>query len=435
MRFLALCVLIGCSSSGNEGTPAGADASGSDGAGSDGASTDVSSDSVAPSGPGSLDPTFGNAGIAQRVLPEEISGFVTRLAVLAPDDGIVFDASYSTQTGLGRIGANGAIDEPFAGPSAAGGILRQTFGIGGMAMLPDGKIMLVGSASDAANAMRVLPSGEPDPAFPRTSFFGNVVDHGGLSGAVLDTDGSVVSQGGLNRGTAGYTPKVFLGRITPDAKFARFGTTVDYGGGYTSVAPYLRTADGKFLCVARPAKADALDVIVRIDAMGVIDTTFGTAGEASTPVDYVDTMLPQDDGGFLVFGYGKSSGLQQSMARMKSDGTVDTTFGAAGRVALPEKESSGTALALQADGKILVAIGVDVGDRTGYTTTRVHRYGKSGALDVSFGTSGTAELPVPGVTTTRIAATVVQKSGRIVLIGHASVAKGPESFVAIGVRP
>jgi uncharacterized delta-60 repeat protein len=429
--FAVFAGLIGCSSEEGGNPPATpGDASTNDVGGDSG--VDVG---MMPTGPGSFDPTFGTAGIVQRALPDKDSGFVARLAVLAPDDGIVFDASYSTQTGLGRIGANGTLDEAFAGPSPIGGFLRSTFAIGGMAMLPDGKTMIVGSASDAANAMRVLPNGEPDPAFPRTSFFGNVVDHGGLSEAVLDVDGSVVSQGGINRGTAGYTPKVFLGRITPDAMFARFGDTTSYGGGYKYVRPQARTADGKFLCVAQGVTATAHDVILRIDTMGVIDMTFGTAGEVSTPVEYIDAFLPQTDGSFIVFGHAEAIGRQQSMARMKSDGSLDTMFGTSGSVLMPEKESDGSALALQADGKILVALGVDVGDGSGHTTTAMHRFEKSGALDLTFGLAGTAELPVTGVTSTRIGATVVQKSGRIVLIGNASVAKGPDSFVAIGVRP
>jgi uncharacterized delta-60 repeat protein len=435
MRFFAFAISlsIGCSGSGSDPAPAAGDAGTID-VGAD-AQVDMG---VPATGPGSLDPTFGTGGVVQRALPESITSFLPRTAVLTPDDGVDFTATYTSGSpgyGLGRIDANGTIDEKFAGDTALG-FLRSTFYVDALTVVDGGKLVAIGSGSDAAQAMRILPDGTTDPAFPRTTFFGNVVDHGGLVSAVLDTDGSIVSGGHIQPGSPSATPRVFLGRVTPDAKFTRLGdSTTSYGGKYQAVEPKLRTADGKFLCRARGTSSEALDVIVRIDAMGVIDTTFGTAGELSTPVDYIDVVLPQADGGFLVFGYGATSVLQQSMARLKSDGTIDETFGDKGRVMLPEKESYGSALALQSDGKILVAIGVDVGERTGHTTTVLHRYDTSGALDATFGKAGTAALPFGGVTSTRISSVLVQKSGRIVLVGNTSDAKGIDSFLAMGVRP
>ena len=107
MRFFAFAISlsIGCSGSGSDPAPAAGDAGTID-VGAD-AQVDMG---VPATGPGSLDPTFGTGGVVQRALPESITSFLPRTAVLTPDDGVDFTATYTSGSpgyGLGRIDANG----------------------------------------------------------------------------------------------------------------------------------------------------------------------------------------------------------------------------------------------------------------------------------------------------------------------------------------
>src|SRR4051794_9464228 len=95
-------------------------------------------------------------------------------------------------------------------------------------------------------------------------------------------------------------------------------------------------------------------------APATLDPTFGVAGEArhSVEVDVneqANAAVLQPDGKLLVCG-GGADGFQVDMAvqRFDADGSVDATFGVCGQVRLAARDAA-AAIALQADGKILLA--------------------------------------------------------------------------------
>ncbi|RZI94741.1 MAG: hypothetical protein EOP39_30200, partial [Rubrivivax sp.] len=107
-----------------------------------------------------------------------------------------------------------------------------------------------------------------------------------------------------------------------------------------------------------------LTVTVRGKA-GDIDTSFGggtlvTAGGITD--DYVRGVAVQADGKAVVAGSGvftATSGTDFMLVRHLRDGGLDTTFGAGGKVSTPfnngNRSDEAQAVAVQADGKILVA--------------------------------------------------------------------------------
>ena len=141
-------------------------------------------------------------------------------------------------------------------------------------------------------------------------------------------------------------------------------------------------------------------------AAGSLDPTFGNGGIVITPSGggVVTDAVLQADGKIVVQG---SFGV----ARFLSDGAVDTSFGTGGFAQAPASADFG-AVALQSDGKILVAgVGNSLTD-TGFAVTRLNT---DGSLDTSFGGSGTVitNLGSPNVGE----AILQQPDGKILLGG------------------
>ena len=141
-----------------------------------------------------------------------------------------------------------------------------------------------------------------------------------------------------------------------------------------------------------------------------LDTTFGTAGKATTTAFGGDrsAMAVQPDGKIVMVG---GTPTDFVVARFDEDGTLDTSFDADGMVTtdvgggFAQEEALG--VAVQPDGKIVVA------GYTDRTDVAVVRYNTDGSLDNSFGTGGKVTSGVLGVAHD----VVIQPDGKIVIAG------------------
>ncbi len=132
-------------------------------------------------------------------------------------------------------------------------------------------------------------------------------------------------------------------------------------------------------------------------APGYLDPSFGSGGDAITDFgshsDMAYDVALQEDGKVILAGHTQTSttGLDFALARYNPNGTLDASFGSGGKVTTPI--ASGTnpdtaqAVAVRADGKIVVAGSSDTGSGTG-TGFAVVRYNPNGTLDTSFGSGG-----------------------------------------------
>jgi uncharacterized delta-60 repeat protein len=145
-----------------------------------------------------------------------------------------------------------------------------------------------------------------------------------------------------------------------------------------------------------------------------LDTTFGSNGKA-VAANFGGSgtaMAVQADGKIVMTG-GASDAFQ--LARFRADGQLDTGFGSGGllRTDLIDNafvQETPRAFTIQADGRIVV-----VGDtRSGSPFSfAIARYLADGSLDASFGTGGT----VLGGVTGRAFAVAIQPDGRILVAG------------------
>ncbi len=142
--------------------------------------------------------------------------------------------------------------------------------------------------------------------------------------------------------------------------------------------------DGKILvCGGIPSSTGfPIAAIARYNTNGSVDTTFGTSGIATSTTLGVPTAIAlQTDGKIVVAG--PAGGLEINVARYTSTGTLDTTFGTNGIFTTGLNFNTGapfSTLLIQSNGKILFADGV------------LLRLTAEGQADSTFGTNGEASV-------------------------------------------
>jgi len=180
------------------------------------------------------------------------------------------------------------------------------------------------------------------------------------------------------------------------------------------------------ITVSGPHKTPAFALVAHTPT-GSLDTTFGSRGEAITPVgsnldpraaaaQYASTDTTGNANKIVVMD-NYSGGI--ALARYNANGTLDTAFGTGGLVTTAVNGLAFSVAIQPADGKIVVG-----GLYNGAWLLR--RYNANGSLDTTFGSNGNGEvityLP-PG--DDRIESVVVQPDGKIVAGGRADYAPSP----------
>ena len=167
---------------------------------------------------------------------------------------------------------------------------------------------------------------------------------------------------------------------------------------------------------------------------GELDTSFGGDGRVATDVtargDMATSVAVQADGKIVVAGgAGWYKNPRFVLVRYNADGTLDTNFGGDGKVTtdFTRAEDAAWGIAIQADGKIVAAGDAALG--TGNSRFAVARYNADGMLDTSFSGDGKVTTqftrhddPVAGL--------AMQADGKIVVSGGAAY-DGPNSNFAL----
>ena len=194
------------------------------------------------------------------------------------------------------------------------------------------------------------------------------------------------------------------------------------GTGHDEAHSVAQQADGKIVTAGFGFNGTDSDfAVVRYNADGSLDTSFDGDGTVLTPVgtsgDYAYDVALQSDGKIVVAGHaGIGSRNNFAVVRYNTDGTLDTSFGSDGKVTTPLFDTDGAhAVAIQADGKI-VAAGRSL-NSVGTEFVGVVRYNTDGTLDTSF--SGDGRL----ISSQGCAAysSALQTDGKIVLSGSLQI--------------
>ena len=215
-----------------------------------------------------------------------------------------------------------------------------------------------------------------------------------------------------------------------DAGFDGDGRTgVDLGSMEGSTRAVLALRDGRVIAAGRVAgyedQSSSRFGVVRYAADGAVDRTFGSSGvnieSFGATHASIEAIVEQPDDRLVGAGYisapGQPQHIDMLVVRFNADGSIDTTFGDAGRLAvdfsLAARDDAAQALVLQPDGKLVVA-GYAF-DASNARKIAILRLTPSGQPDATFGVNGRAEIPQSGTTRTAKAALQLQTDGRILL--------------------
>ena len=177
---------------------------------------------------------------------------------------------------------------------------------------------------------------------------------------------------------------------TLDSAFGQEGSVV-YGSNI-GPAPGVGQAvavqsDGKIVVAGSTSNGINNDIlVVRYNTDGALDMTFGEVGfviynGSQNKNDYANAVALQADGKILVTGTSNGpSPYDFLLLRYNADGTLDDSFGADGVVTF-WGERDGITILVQLDGKIVVV------GRT-YEQAVVYRFCADGSLDPTFGDNG-----------------------------------------------
>ena len=298
-------------------------------------------------------------------------------AVTQQADGKVVVAGYhkegsSTNMVVLRVNADGTLDQSFgaADDGTENGIVNISLGDGNdvardVAVQADGKIVVVGDSVTADGSSNIVV-------------------------ARLNADGSVDEAFGQSEDG---TPNGFV--------------ATSLGNGDDKANSLVLQADGKIVVAGNRVAEDGSSniIVARYDAAGVPDATFGASGDDGTPEGFVNLSLGegddvardialQADGKVVVAGDSVTADGSSNfvLARLNADGTPDEGFGVAEdgtpngfvSTSLGEGNDYATGLAIQTDGKLVVAGYHQEGDSTNIA---VARYEANGDLDQAFGTA------------------------------------------------
>jgi len=166
---------------------------------------------------------------------------------------------------------------------------------------------------------------------------------------------------------------------------------------------------------------------VHAEAAGDLDPTFGNGGKVTTDFSVptaASALAIQGDGKLIVAGIVQlPTGVDFGLARYNPDGSLDTSFGTGGSLAIDffGGDDRALAVAIQPDGKIVVA---------GHATTAsggldfaLARVNSNGTLDTSFGSGGKITDDFHG-RDDRIRSILILSDGRIGVAGFATQADG-----------
>jgi len=216
---------------------------------------------------------------------------------------------------------------------------------------------------------------------------------------------------------------------TPDTSLAGGSglVTTDVNPSQNDLAfAVLLQSGGRIIAVGNTFTTQASITVIRYNADGTLDPTFGSGGITVTSLPsagasaFAATL--QTDGKILVAGRSSASGSTNFLLlRYTTTGALDTVdFGAPlGYVitAIPSGTESGATAVALSGGNIVVAGHSKIGGKFAITLAR---YTTGGALDSTFGSGGTGIVTTPvGAGDADAAALSVQGDGKIVAAGLA----------------
>ena len=309
-------------------------------------------------------------------MPNQTTFGVIANAVTFQDDGKIIVAGYTSTLdfAVARIFRDGTLDKSFAGT----GVAKKTIGSGqdiarSVAVQSDGKILVAGYSDS-----KYLGFNNPDFALVRYKSDGSLDTSFGSSGVV----------------------KTAIGNYDGAGDYA-YSVTYDNAGNIFVAGTY-DSKDGD-------DKKDT--VVVKYNSNGLIDSNFGVDGMSKVEMQADRATARKveilSDSSIIVGG--GTSGLSSNVStgkvslsgayniyKLTPAGALDTSFGSNGFI--NSSSQSGNSFCLDDQDRIIVVGGKSISDYNSQPTIfqQITRFNSDGAIDNSFGNSGSVNIAVGG---------------------------------------
>lgn len=317
---------------------------------------------------GSLDPSF---------MPGPPRTPTALVAARYPDGRIALGGTFTTingatRTGVARLLANGTVDPAFVPAGVSPTVVSV------IAALPDGRVVVAGALSSIAGTprsglTRFSTTGALDALFAPTLSAGGVVN------ALLALpNGRIVIGGSFS--TVNGTARTNLAALMADGSLDPvFAASAALNGTVTALAA--RVGGGVFVAGTFSAiESQRRTGIAALTAAGAVDATFVPA-QLSTN-DTIMAFASMPDGGVVIATPKPTNGVPRAyLRRLKNTGEIDSSY-----VFPFEVNASFTALAADAQGRVLAAYAAAESFETGPVTPRFYlqRFTTTGAWDSGF---------------------------------------------------
>jgi uncharacterized delta-60 repeat protein len=421
---------------------------------------------------GFLDPQFDSDGVV--FVDFLISDDHANGATITEDGKIVVAGSSVSGTygesfyALTRINPDGALDNSWSGDGLMADYYpdrRRNTGFNSIAVQKDGKVVAVGFAAfpEYLNnynyyLARFNKDGTPDPQFIGAGReAGKVVTKFGREpgrdaealSVAIQPDGKILVAGmthDLTTNSSDIIVARYLENGFLDITFGAEGQVIiDRGKVITDMGSAVERAnaialqkDGKIIVGGVYGRMDGNDfALLRYNADGTLDQSFDQDGIITTDFggdDNIFSIAVQPDGKIVAGGFASKGYIYDfAVARYNTDGSLDQSFGKEGKQVadLGFQTELGYSLALQADGKIVMAGDVEKPGNNNSGLNRdfgLIRLNKDGSMDNSFGSGGKKLVDISGWD--HAASLKIQPDGKM-LIGGSVKFGTPEDLVML----
>jgi uncharacterized delta-60 repeat protein len=375
----------------------------------------------------SFDATFSGDGIVNTDAED-----LTAVKILVDDKIVV--AGGSGDYRAFRFNSDGSPDNTFDGDGLlilSGGYGAQTFD--DLALAADGNIVFAGVGAINFSRQYVFSRIKPD---------GTADLNAGGDGLVVATitgsndvsrDIAVLPDGKILLG--GYTNSTSNTNLFALLKLNANGSvdnsfngdgkyTHEFAGNNAFANSIALQTDGKIVLAGYVSSiGNDRFAVLRLNANGDPDNSFDGDGQLILDVQgQVRKAIIQPDGKIILVG---TSNGKATVARLNADGTPDNSFGINGVATVnTTASSSGTSVALQTDGKIVVA-GSDFS--LSNSQALVARFNVDGSPDNSFNGDGIL-TSLLNSNSTAVNGVAIQSDGKIVIGGYAAATFGSATF-------
>jgi uncharacterized delta-60 repeat protein len=394
--------------------------------------------------PGTAD-IDGAAAIKQQKQPDGTLRYVAIGSTSEPNPN---GSGYIQGAAIVRYNSDGSLDTPFG----SGGMVKYFTPSG--ASSPDGAIdangnilVVLGQNSSSQFLLRLTPSGILDTSFNSAGY--QSLSGFAASAVQLQADGKIVVGGYLWGSKHGIGALIV--RLNTDGTFdTTFGTngqTVISSVGVLNALAFQIVGGQQYVLIGGSSTVGTAEAftVARLTPAGLVDSTFGTSGLATTTFcgsrSRIYSLSVDPLGNILAGGWNDQSHFLYALARFENNGALDTTFGdptTPGQTLLnfygsdnqltsiqPVLDSSGNETGFAVTGFVRQS----TGQYTSNSYWGIAQYHTNGSLDMTFGTNGAVAIDFGSQDTTVLlpcpSNLLIQADGKIVAVGTSKFSTGP----------